>query len=215
MGRNLIIVVLLAIVAIFLTRYEEQQVFDKDLEQTKSTIENIYQSESAEESQKFVEEHNNRARQEMEILKQRANSSESIKFIELTEQQNRYADESTLYTGKLIPLSKKMESMDPDLSDPVMVNEMLTEFCTTHKKYLASMESVQKILREKLDMVNKYPIILQEIVGGTAEQRKEVKSVMQLMLDNQHNILFQEQQSHKQLQCPHYLANTDGNQPVL
>ena len=215
MIKNLIIFVLVVIVIFFLSRYEEEQVFEKDIEQTKTAIENIYQAETAEESQKFAEEHNTRAKQEMIIMKQRAQSSESVKFLELTEQQNIHADETTLYTSQLIPLTKKMEKIDPASSDPAVIREMLTEFCTTHEKYLVSLESLQKILNEKIDLVNKHPVILQEIVGGTTNQREEVKSVMQLMLDNQNNMLFQEQQSHLQLQCPDYLNGKNGDQAVL
>lgn len=215
MIRNLIIIVLLAIIAFFLYRYEEEKVFEKDMEQTKSNIENIYLAESAEESQKYVEDHNTRAKQEMVYMKQRAKAPASIKFVELTQQQNRYADESTLYTSQLIPLIKKMEGMDPASSDPVVVKNMLTEFCTTHKKYLGSLESVQNILIEKLDMINKHPVILQEIVGGTPEQREQVKSVMQLMLDNQSNVLIQEQQYRSQIQCSGDVANTNGIQQKL
>ena len=215
MIRNIVIVLLVAIIAFILSRYEAGQIFENDIEQTKSTIENIYQAETPEESQKFVEEHNARAKQEMVILKQRAKSSASIKFLELTEQQNRHADDTTLYTSQLIPLSKSMENMDPGSSDPALINEKFTDFCTIHGKYLVSLESVQKILNEKIDMVDKHPEILQEIVGGTPEQREQVKSVMQQLLYNQSNMLFQEQQYHMQLQCPGYLANLNGKQPGL
>ena len=131
---------------------------------------------------------------ELTGLEQMMKSPESIKFVELTDKQNALVDESQGMANKISPMFDELAKIN--LEDTEKVTSLMIPLCREYRIYIDTFSNLVKIIDEKSDLIDKHPIISDELFNG---QQNEIKDLLSQHWESQAKILTEEMQYYKEI----------------
>jgi hypothetical protein len=197
-----LVFILVFVIAFYFAKYEMPEPTEQEINKVISDLDKIEKSENIDDSMKHVEAYNREATREFNLLKEKAKSPASIKFVELTEKQNSLASEGEMHVKKMYPF---INSLTPEVFDePEKLSDILIPLCTIMKEeYIPAFSELIQTVGAKYDLLNENPEISNELFAGEHETMKELLS----HLNNTQNRIFEdEKQAYAEFQCEEQLA---------
>ena len=164
-----------------------------------SNLENMKNAATVEEIQKNVEEYNEKATSKFSLLKKKAISPVSIKFVELTEKQNNLSKKGELLMKDIHEFIPIFESMNYESNDEVElknIEKTLVDFCELEKSYISLISDIVVILDEKIKLSE-----TEEVKKEIFENQKGYDELIIKLRNNQAEILSGEEQAFNELSC--------------